>query len=154
MYLSNSENVKKPVASEEILGRWWSEHKFLTSSLAQLPPGGNTRTKQTCWGRSLWGPKSSWALQGKKAREGYTLSSEGRSRELMAGKTRFFLQPGAKTYLCFTAFWGAQTMEDTGLQWWTEKKLPVPAAGKGLSHTTRETTSREFSLPACVIPSC
>lgn len=34
--------------------------------------------------------------RGKKAREGYTLSSKGRTKELMAGKTIFFFKPGAK----------------------------------------------------------
>lgn len=35
----------------------------------------------------------------KTAREGYTLSSKGRTRELRAGKTLFFFKPGAKTYV-------------------------------------------------------
>lgn len=40
---------------------------------------------------------SSFEISREESQVGYTLSSKGRTKELMAGKTRFSFKPGAKT---------------------------------------------------------
>lgn len=80
------------------LKRFW-EDGDQPSSLAQIPPWGNKRTKADVWGKAHLGSKvllskpTGERQGGGETREG----SEGRTRELKAGKTRLFLQPGQRT---------------------------------------------------------
>lgn len=161
MFLSNSENMWN--ISFKGYCFWRASGKMVV--ITQIPdlisvpitPLGNTKTKADVQGTVHLQSQVLLRSPGKKAREGYTLSSKGRTGfELMAG--RLDLLPGWGQGLGFTASWGALTVEETGLhvqglQWWTELP-PGPAARKGLPHMAREPCKQEAdSVPAGVMPS-
>lgn len=88
---------------------------------------GRTPEQGRCEGEGLVhlrpGPPSSLEIPREESQAGYTLSNKGRTKELMAWKTRFFFKPGAKTYVSLHCEEHRERRDAAAcgeLHWWAE----------------------------------